>query len=240
MSGGRERIKTFSLSKVTLQFEDGEKIFENISLELPLGQCVGIYGGDASGKSLLLRIMAGLERPTSGQVLYNEKDMNKTPFEQLVPLRLSTAFCFDNGGVMMNKTVDENLKLALNYHNQWRSGRSQNLFNDLVQDFRLQKFLSLRPAQVPPSIRKVTGLVRCFLSNPQILFLDEPSLGIGADALETLKKWIIKFRENSMADALVLFSTQDQSFIDSIGAVKWELKNGKINIPKVEPHARAV
>ncbi len=225
----RERVIKIILENISLKFETREEILDSINVEIPLGECIAIYGGDSSGKSLLLKIIAGLSRPTSGQVLYNNKNVNVLPFEELIPLKLSTAFCFENGGVMMNKTIDENLKLSLNYHNQWRSQRSQDLYDALVSDFKLAKFLDLKPDEVSPSVRKVTGIVRCFLVNPQIIFLDEPSLGIGEEAVESLKKWIKKFREVSVKDSLLLFSTQDAKFVESIGAKQWTLKEGKLD-----------
>ena len=235
----RERIKSLVVEDLFLQFRPGEIILDKISVSFPFGACVAIYGGDASGKSMLLKTIAGLTPPTSGKVLYNDKDISKMSFEALTPMKLSTTFCFENGGVLMNKSIEENLKISLSYHNQWRSQRSQDLFDALVKDFKLTRFLPLGPAQVSPSVRKVTGIVRSFLVNPQIIFLDEPSLGIGEEAVETLKKWIKIFRGDK-ADSLLLFCTQDKNFVEAVGARKWTLKDGKLILPETEIDARAV
>lgn len=223
----RERIKKISLVSVTQSFLENEKVLDNVSFDLPLGKSVALFGSPGSGKSLALKIIAGLVEPTSGEVIYNDKNIKELTFEEFTPMRLSTAICFENGGLLMNKTLEENLKISLLYHKQWRTERGPQLFEELTTDFKITSFLHLRPAQISEGVRRLAGIVRAFLQNPQILFLDEPSLGIGEESIETLKKWIKKHR-NEYEDAAVFVTTQDSKLIESIDVEKWVLENGQL------------
>jgi phospholipid/cholesterol/gamma-HCH transport system ATP-binding protein len=219
----RERIKTIELHNVGYIFSDGIKIFNGINKKIELGQTLALTGESGLGKSILLKIIAGIIEPTSGKIIYNETPINKVSFETWIPLKLSTAFCFDNGGLLMNKSIEENLKLSLLYHNQWRSERSQKLFDQLVDDFKLRKYLHLRPAQVPATVRKQSGIVRAFLSNAQILFFDDPTQSLGEEDVNILKHWIERFRKESLSDAAILMATNHKKIISELHCNEWKL-----------------
>src|SRR5947199_65909 len=124
----RERITRLEVKNITQNFGGAENLFNDISFDIPLGKIVVLEGGLGSGKSLLLRVIAGLFDTTKGDVIYNQKRLSDLSFEDSVPMRLSTAICFENGGLLMNKTLDENIKLPLLYHSQWRNERSLKLY----------------------------------------------------------------------------------------------------------------
>ncbi|MBK9294150.1 MAG: ATP-binding cassette domain-containing protein [Oligoflexia bacterium] len=219
----RERITHFEILNLNQSFDQNE-LFKDINLDIKLGKIISVMGSPGCGKSLFLKIISGLVEPTSGEVILNERNVYNLSFEETVPFRLSMAVCFENGGLLMNKSIDENIKLSLLYHNQWRSERSQKLYDNLIYDFKLKPYLHLRPAQVSSGVRKIAGLVRAFLLNPQILILDEPSLGIGPEAMLTLKKWIEIFRSEH-DDKVVIMATQDIAFTKLLKAEVLEIKN---------------
>jgi ABC-type lipoprotein export system ATPase subunit len=224
----RERIQKLKLSQISKSFDGKTQLFDDINFEFEFGKIVFLEGSLGAGKSLLLRMIAGLIEPTSGEIIYNKKSISSLSFEELVPLRLSTAFCFEDGGLLMNKTCLENLKLPLLYHRQWRNGRSDLLLKDLAKLFDVEKFLDLRPAQVSNGIRKTIGLMRTLLHNPQILFLDEPSLGVGDDGVKALKVSLEKFRREGVGDELILIASNDKRFMQEFEAQHIKIKDRKL------------
>ena len=151
--------------------------------------------------------------PNDGQVFYNGRSIHDLSFEEFIPLRLSTAFGFEDGGLLMNKTLEENLMLAHLYHRGWRVERHREMLDRLVQDFELGAFLHLRPASLSTSVKKTAGLVRAFLHNAQILFLDEPSLGLGEKALQALSFYIHNHRKEGRDDGLIVIASSDDVFV---------------------------
>jgi phospholipid/cholesterol/gamma-HCH transport system ATP-binding protein len=164
--------------------------------------------------------------PAKGDVYYNGVALKEMSFEEFAPIRSSTSFSFDNGGLLMNKTLLENLKLGLLYHNQWRYDRNEKLLQELVEHFEIGEFLHLRPASVSRGVCKITGLVRAFLSNAQVLFLDEPSLGIGEAATKSLHFWLEKHRKESKEDEVVVVASSDTGFLAKFHGERYRLDHG--------------
>src|ERR1700722_6204762 len=105
----RERIHRLELKEITHQFEGSESVLEDVSFTPTFGKIYVIEGQPGSGKSLLLRIMAGLVEPSKGSVIYNGLKINELSFDRAIPIRLSTAVVFENGGLLMNKNLLENM-----------------------------------------------------------------------------------------------------------------------------------
>lgn len=224
----RERIKSFELSKIKKSFEADHELFFDLDFTIPLGKITVIEGAPGTGKSQLLRLMAGLNEPTAGEIFFNSKPLSQMTFEEFVPIRQSTSICFEHGGLLMNKTVLENLKLPLDYHKQWRNERSQKFLEELTKDFGINPYLNLRPSSVSAGVRKISGLIRALLSNPQVIFLDEPSLGIGEDAVLMLKTSIEKYRKQGMGDETFLIASSDKKFISELDCERYKITDRKL------------
>lgn len=224
----RRRIITIDLENVSKKFDDDSDLFSNITLSLPIGKIMSIEGPPGSGKSILLRMIAGLVEPTTGRVLYNQIDLDDMSFETFNPLRMSTSFGFETGGLLMNKTLEENLKMGLLFHHQWRHARSEALMEELVDHFDLGKFLKLRPSSVSAGIRKIAGLVRVFLSNAQVMFLDEPTIGVGDKGLEALKWWLKQWEENRKKDDSLIMACSDHEFTKELRCERYALSDSHL------------
>ncbi len=234
----RERIQSLQIKNVTHCYGEGEgkvEILKDITFQLPLGKTIILEGDPGSGKSLLLKIMAGIVEPTVGEVIYNGRNLSNISFEEFTQTRLSTTICFENGGLINNKTLLENMKLGLMYHGGWRMERSDGLLRDLIENFQIGKFLNLRPSAVSTGVRKMAGLVRSFVSNAQILFLDEPSLGLGTKGAEALKYWMDKYRNEGKHDEVIIMACSDHEFVEAFECVRLNLKDGKLTVKNYLP-----
>jgi phospholipid/cholesterol/gamma-HCH transport system ATP-binding protein len=231
----RTRIAHIELRNVSHSFDGVNYLFKDLSFELPLGKIIVFEGAPGCGKSILLRIMAGLVEPTRGEVFYNGLSLREISFEDFVPIRTSTAICFDTGGLLMNKTLRENAMLGLLYNKQWRAERSAAYLDRLVSDFELGPFMNLRPASVSTGVRKMAGLIRALVSNPQVLFLDEPSLGLGEKGLEALKASLWNYRKEGKSDEILVIASNDRKFIESFDCERVALKDGCLQWTRHKP-----
>ncbi|MCC6276420.1 MAG: ATP-binding cassette domain-containing protein [Oligoflexia bacterium] len=224
----RERIRSLRAENLTHGFTSEAPVLREITMDLPFGKEVVLQGAPGSGKSLFLKILAGLITPNKGDVFYNEQPLKEMTFEEFAPLRTSTSVCFENGGLLMNKTLLENIQIGLLYNHQWRRERSDGLLKSLVTDFGIEKYLSMRPASVSSSVKKITGIIRSLVSTPQVIFLDDPSLGLGENEKKALKYWIEKYRQDGKEDELIVIASSDESLVRGLNCIRYVIEDGRI------------
>lgn len=136
-----------------------------LSLRIAAGDTVALVGPSGCGKSTILRMIAGLERPTSGQVEIG----GLAPRE--VARQGSLAMAFQDASLLPWRTVRENVALALQLT---RKPRDLAAIDDLISLVGLQGFEATRPAELSGGMRQRVAIARCLISEPGLLLLDEP------------------------------------------------------------------
>lgn len=200
----------------------GQKtILDNINLQLSAGECVGLIGPNGSGKSSLLKILAFLEPPTTGQLYFQGKAMPTT-----VPLsiRRKLAIVFQES-LLLNTKVFDNVAMGLKIR-----GLPNGKIREQV-DFWLEQFGVARLAK--QSARSLSGgeaqrvsLARAFAIEPDILFLDEPFSALDAPTKEALRVDLAKvFKSTHTTTLLVSHDFKDISHLTNRALI---LLNGKI------------
>ncbi len=189
------KIYKLRFEGVFFQHENQDPILQHSDFEFPADETVLIKSEQGAGKSTLLQILAGLIMPQSGKFLINDENIMEMSFEEFLPYRLAIGYTFDYGGLISNRTVYENLMLPLLYHKMIDPAEAEKNVKDLIKKFDLEKFKDERPAHIPGRVRKIACLLRAMVTNPQVLLLDDPSVGLGQDIslkfldlLETHKK----------------------------------------------------
>jgi branched-chain amino acid transport system ATP-binding protein len=164
------RCEALSVSYGAVQALDG------VTLDVKLGECVALLGANGAGKTTLLRTVAGLERPRSGAVLFED-----TPFGSMaaeIRVRRGLSLVPERRRIFPGLTVQENLEVATA---SWRGFR-QSIAEDLERVFALFSRLRERRAQYGWSLsggeQQMLAIGRALMSRPRLLLLDEPSLGL--------------------------------------------------------------
>ncbi len=154
-------------------------VHDNIDLDVYAGEVLGIVGGSGSGKSVLLRTMLGLQRPTAGEVRIEGTDITRMSSEELVAIKRRYGVTFQHGALFSSLSVAENIQLPM-----------REFFN--VSDAALNALVELRlrmvglpleaanklPSQLSGGMVKRAALARALALDPDILFLDEPTAGL--------------------------------------------------------------
>lgn len=174
-------IESLKFEQVKFQHDNQEPILLNTDFDFPTNDYVWVKSSEGAGKSTLLQILAGLIYPQSGRYLINDKDVNDMSFEEFLPYRLAIGYTFDYGGLINNRTIYDNLMLPLVYHKIVDIEEAKRRVQAVMKKFDLEKFKDERPAHVPGRVRKVACLVRALVTEPQVLLLDDPSVGLGQE-----------------------------------------------------------
>ncbi|MCK6599862.1 MAG: ATP-binding cassette domain-containing protein [Bdellovibrionaceae bacterium] len=175
------KIHRLKFEGLSFKHESQEPILQNVDYEFPAEETVLIKSLQGAGKSTLLQILAGLIIPTSGKYLINDENVLEMTFEEFLPYRLSIGYTFDYGGLISNRTVYDNMILPLLYHKLLDFNQADLKIRELLKSFELEKFKDERPAHIPGRIRKIVCLLRAMVIDPQVLLLDDPSVGLGQD-----------------------------------------------------------
>jgi ABC-type lipoprotein export system ATPase subunit len=182
----RKPIQNLRLENLTFAYEGMAPIFEDITFDLPTGRAVWVRSPGGRGKSTLLRLLSGLLAPQQGRYLINGESVTDMSFEQFLNYRMSMGYGFDMGGLLNNKTLLENLTLPLLYHNLLPYGEAVERVTEIMSHFGILSSKDQRPFAVSGSQRKLTCVLRAFVHNPQVIFLDDPLTGLKQDNLNDL------------------------------------------------------
>jgi putative spermidine/putrescine transport system ATP-binding protein len=141
---------------------------ENINLDIPAGSYSCLLGPSGCGKTTTLRMIAGHEDITSGDLLIGDRQVNNLP-----PAQRNTAMMFQSYALFPHKTVWENVEFGLKMRNLPKAERVQRV-NEIIEVVGLTKFADRKPASLSGGQQQRAALARALVTRPQVLLLDEP------------------------------------------------------------------
>ena len=204
---------------------DGACVLKNITLKVTKGQSLVIVGPSGSGKSTLLNMIGALDRPTSGKVIFNGKDLSEVNDSELARIRnLQIGFVFQLHHLLPQCTVLENVlvpTLADKSHDSRKAlqGRAINL----LERVGLKDFLQHRPGVLSGGERQRVAVVRALINSPKLLLADEPTGSLDRDAAENIADLLVELNRSEQVTLIVV--THSLSLAERIGHVM-ELGNG--------------
>lgn len=227
------QIKSLKFESLFFQHDTQDPILMNADFEFPTSENVLIQSVQGAGKSTLLQILGGLITPQSGKYLINDANVGDMSFEEFLPYRLSIGYTFDYGGLINNRTIYENLMLPLLYHKLVEIDEANRRVLEVLKYFELEKFKDERPAHIPGRVRKMACLLRPMMTHPQVLLLDDPSVGLGQ---ETSLKFIDLISKHRQEHGLkhVFISSYDEKFMSHINHITIHLDSGLLYPPQTD------
>jgi phospholipid/cholesterol/gamma-HCH transport system ATP-binding protein len=175
-----------------------------------MNSVVALKGNFGAGKSTVLKLLATLAEPNSGEYWINDHLVSDMSFEELIPFRLKMGYGFDYGGLLNNKSLRDNLMLPLQYHKLTSSEEMAERVSGLMEKFDLSFVGSHRPSSVSGSQRKLTCVLRALVVNPEVLLLDNPTHGLNENAVGLLIDEIRLRRESGELKHVFLVSDDER------------------------------
>src|SRR5260370_33165750 len=147
---------------------------DGISLQVRGGEFVALLGSSGSGKSSMLNLIAGLDRPTSGTVLVQERDLAQLSREELAKYRLHVVgMVFQSFNLIASMTLAENVELPLRFAEVERSKR-EKLVREALERVGLRARMNHRPSELSGGEQQRAALARRLVKRPQPLLADAP------------------------------------------------------------------
>ena len=154
---------------------DEVRILTDINVEFYHQKTTVIIGPSGCGKSSILKIAAGIVPPEGGNVYIDGKNVLKIPDRELVGLRKSHGFVFQDAALWANKTVAQNLSLPLQFHFQHISDKEiQRRVTETLRRTGYQDEEALKPDQLSAGERKMVSFARAIITEPQLIFFRRP------------------------------------------------------------------
>lgn len=170
-----ELIKLNNVRKVYRMGEEKIVALNNINLSIDNEKLVCLLGTSGSGKSTLLNMMAGLEKPTKGEIIINKKHLERMNENQVTKFRqLYIGFVFQSYNLIPTLSALENVSLPLIFQGIPKSKRNKAAKKMLVE-VGLGNRLHHRPSEMSGGQQQRVSIARAFIGHPQIVFADEPT-----------------------------------------------------------------
>lgn len=180
-------------------------VLNGIGLHVNPGETIAVLGRSGTGKSVLLRLIVGLESPDSGSVCIYGQEIAGLALDQLNQIRKKMGFLFQHAALYDSLTVAENVAFPLEHHqrdmsNSERSDRVKQLLAEVGMEGEGAKM----PSDLSGGMQKRIGLARALALRPEILLLDEPTAGLDPISSGEIDDLILKLqRERHMASIVV-------------------------------------
>lgn len=175
MDHGKPIIYVKNVRKVYRMGDEEVVALKRINLRIYKGEVCCIFGTSGSGKSTLLNQLAGMEKPTKGQVFIRGKNISYMNEEELAAFRQEhMSFIFQSYNLLPSMTAVENVAMPLMFKGMDRKTR-ESMAEDMLKRVGLSHRLHHYPSQMSGGQQQRAGIARAFVSRPEVVFADEPT-----------------------------------------------------------------
>lgn len=221
------------LSAVSKRFESpegaaGVSVLRDLTLEILAGESIAIVGPSGSGKSTFLNILGTLDRPTSGQVLFDSQDLSRLDDIQLAGVRnRQIGFIFQSHHLLPQCTVLENVLVPTlaNRDVALRNGAIERA-GRLLEKVGLGTRLTHRPGQLSGGERQRVAVVRALINQPRLLLADEPTGALDRASAQSLADLLVQLNQDEGVTLVV--ATHALDLAKRMGRVL-ELRDGRLS-----------
>lgn len=154
------------------------EIFSGLNLTIPRGRITAIMGPSGTGKTTLLRLMTGQIKPTRGVILFDGVDVSSLNQRELYDLRLRMGMLFQNGALLTDMSVFENVAFPLREHTNLPESLIRHIVLTKLQAVGLRGAAQLMPPELSGGMARRVALARSMATDPEMLIYDEPFAGL--------------------------------------------------------------
>ena len=204
----------------------GRRIFDGVNLNIRRGLVTAIMGPSGTGKTTLLRLITGQVRPDHGTIIVDGQDLARLDRRQLYTLRRRMGMLFQNGALLTDEDVYENVAFPIREHTDLPETLIRHVVLMKLHAVGLRGAAQLQPAELSGGMARRVALARAIVMDPQLLIYDEPFAG-----LDPISMGVIVRLVRQMNDALAITSivvSHDVHEISVLADEMYLLSEGKV------------
>ncbi len=202
------------------------RVLEGITFGFQTGKTTVVLGPSGTGKSVLLKHIAGILRPDSGEVWFEETRIDTMRERQLVPIRRQIGFLFQQGALFDSMNVGENVGFPLREHTSLGRGEVEKRVREVLDMVGLRDTMRKMPAELSGGQKKRVALARAIILRPKVILYDEPTTGLDPIRSDVINELILKLKSELKATSIVV--THDLSSAYKVADTIVMLHEGRI------------
>jgi phospholipid/cholesterol/gamma-HCH transport system ATP-binding protein len=181
-----------------------QKVLNGLDLEVAQGETLSVLGQSGTGKSVLLKLIIGLQQPDSGSVRIHGREITGLARHQLNEIRKKIGFLFQNSALYDSLTVEQNVGFPLERHSNMSDAERKTRVRELLSTVGMERDLDKLPGQISGGMQKRVGLARALALSPDILLFDEPTAGLDPITASEIDALILKMQKEANMTSIVV------------------------------------
>jgi phospholipid/cholesterol/gamma-HCH transport system ATP-binding protein len=199
-NGNNTAIRLRALNK---SFGD-QKVLSGVNLSVARGETMTVLGRSGTGKSVMLKLLIGLEKPDRGKIEINGEEITKLSFDDLNRVRKTIGFLFQGAALYDSLSVEENVAFPLRRHSKLTDDERRDRVHGLLARVGVEDAASKMPSDISGGMKKRVGLARALALDPEILLLDEPTAGLDPITADEINELIRGLQEERNTSSIVV------------------------------------
>lgn len=216
-----------SLRDITLAYEH-QIILDHISLDIHKGETLAILGASGTGKSTILRILIGLQKPSSGQIFLEGRELSSLSEQAWNKVRGRMGMVFQYSALFDSLTVGENVAFGLRQHTSLKEPDIRRIVAEKLALVGLVGIEDKMPNELSGGMKKRVSLARAIALNPEIILYDEPTAGLDPLRSASINELIVSLQQQLKVTSILV--THDMTSAFSVADRMAFLKQGKFQL----------
>jgi len=201
-------------------------VLDHVNLQIARGETLVVLGRSGTGKSVMLRLLIGLQQPDSGSIQLLGHEVTGLSENPLNALRKQVGFVFQNAALYDSLTVAENVEFPLKHHGGMTAGQRHDRALEILARVGMEKSEAMMPTDISGGMKKRVGLARALALEPDIMLYDEPTAGLDPITSGEINALILELQQERAMSSIVV--THEMRSADAISDRVALLNEGKI------------